>query len=94
MEQPYEKEYVSFVLDIKACFFAHSPNSSFISFSSSLFISTKCAPILKKGNPQSDTNKRDTEIIPWGTDFAEYMQKNVLPERRAVLNDCHSARVF
>lgn len=37
------------------------------------------APILKKGKPQPDASKRDTEIIPWGTDFAEYMQKNVLP---------------
>ena len=37
------------------------------------------APVLKKGKPQPDSNKRDTEIIPWGIDFAEYMQKNVLP---------------
>ncbi|MBD5406416.1 MAG: SAM-dependent DNA methyltransferase [Treponema sp.] len=36
-------------------------------------------PILKKGKPQSDAARRDTEIIPWGTDFAAYMQKNVLP---------------
>ena len=34
---------------------------------------------MKKGKPQPDSNKRDTEIIPWGIDFAEYMQKNVLP---------------
>ena len=36
-------------------------------------------PILKKGKPQPDSALRDTEIIPWGMDFAEYMQKNVLP---------------
>lgn len=35
--------------------------------------------ILKKGKPQPDSNLRDTEIIPWGMDFNEYMQKNVLP---------------
>ncbi len=37
------------------------------------------APVLKKGKPQPDASKRDTEIIPWGIDFAEYMQRNVLP---------------
>ena len=36
-------------------------------------------PILKKGKPVPDASKRDTEIIPWGTDFDAYMQKNVLP---------------
>jgi type I restriction enzyme M protein len=35
--------------------------------------------ILKKGQKQPDTSLRDTEIIPWGTDFKEYMEKNVLP---------------
>ncbi len=29
-------------------------------------------PILKKGKPQPDASKRDTEIIPWGNDFTEY----------------------
>lgn len=36
-------------------------------------------PILKKGKLQPDSALRDTEIIPWGTDFDAYMQKNVLP---------------
>lgn len=36
-------------------------------------------PILKKGKYQPDADLRDTEIIPWGTDFGEYMEKNVLP---------------
>lgn len=36
-------------------------------------------PILKKGKPQPDSKKRDTEIVPWTEDINEYMQKNVLP---------------
>lgn len=36
-------------------------------------------PILKKGNPQPDASKRDTEIVPWTEDIEEYMKKNVLP---------------
>ena len=36
-------------------------------------------PILKKGKPQADSKKRDTEIVPWLEDIDEYMQKNVLP---------------
>ena len=36
-------------------------------------------PILKKGKPQPDSKKRDTEIVPWTEDIDEYMQKNVLP---------------
>lgn len=36
-------------------------------------------PILKKGQPQPDTALRDTETIPWGTDFDAYMAENVLP---------------
>lgn len=35
--------------------------------------------ILKKGKPQSDSSKRDTESIPWAENIEEYMQKNVLP---------------
>lgn len=35
--------------------------------------------ILKNGKPQPDSKLRDTEIIPYGTAFKEYMQKNVLP---------------
>lgn len=37
------------------------------------------ALILKKGKVQADAKLRDSEIIPWGTDVKEYMQKNVLP---------------
>ena len=36
-------------------------------------------PILKKGQPQPDSNKRDTESIPFTEDIDEYMKKNVLP---------------
>ena len=36
-------------------------------------------PILKKGKPQADTSKRDTESIPWTEDIDDYMAKNVLP---------------
>lgn len=36
-------------------------------------------PILKKGKPQADSSKRDTETIPFKEDITEYMQKNVLP---------------
>ena len=36
-------------------------------------------PILKKGKVQPDSNKRDTEIVPWTEDIDEYMAKNVLP---------------
>lgn len=36
-------------------------------------------PILKKGNPQPDSNKRDTESIPWKEDIQAYMDKNVYP---------------
>ena len=36
-------------------------------------------PILKKGNPQPDSNKRDTESIPWKEDIQAYMEKNVTP---------------
>ena len=35
--------------------------------------------VLKKGTMQADPALRDTEIIPWGKDFDEYMAKNVLP---------------
>ena len=36
-------------------------------------------PILKKGNPQPDSNKRDTESIPWKEDIHAYMEKSVYP---------------
>ena len=36
-------------------------------------------PILKKGNPQPDSSKRDTEQIPWKEDVEAYMKKNVYP---------------
>lgn len=36
-------------------------------------------PILKKGKPQADSAKRDTESIPWKEDVETYMQKNVYP---------------
>ena len=36
-------------------------------------------PILKKGKPQADSSKRDTESIPWKEDITAYMKKNVLP---------------
>lgn len=36
-------------------------------------------PILKRGKPQADSAKRDTESIPWTEDVEAYMAKNVLP---------------
>lgn len=36
-------------------------------------------PILKKGNPQPDSSKRDTETIPFKENIDDYMSKNVLP---------------
>ncbi len=36
-------------------------------------------PILKKGKPQPDKAKSDTEIIPLQEDIEEYFKKNVLP---------------
>lgn len=36
-------------------------------------------PILKKGKPQADSSKRDTENIPWKEDVEAYMEKNVYP---------------
>ena len=36
-------------------------------------------PILKKGKPQADSGKRDTETIPWKEKIATYMEKNVYP---------------
>lgn len=36
-------------------------------------------PILKKGKPQADSAKRDTESIPWKENIDDYMAKNVLP---------------
>jgi len=35
--------------------------------------------ILKKGKPQADSAKRDTESIPWKDDVEAYMKKNVYP---------------
>lgn len=36
-------------------------------------------PILKRGKPQPDKSKSDSEIIPLQDDIDEYMKKNVLP---------------
>ncbi len=36
-------------------------------------------PILKKGAPQPDSSKRDTESIPWKDTIDGYMKKNVYP---------------
>ena len=36
-------------------------------------------PILKKGAPQPDSSKRDTESIPWKETIDGYMKKNVYP---------------
>ena len=36
-------------------------------------------PILKKGNLQADSAKRDTESIPWKEDVEEYLNRNVYP---------------
>ena len=36
-------------------------------------------PILKRGKPQPDKAKSDSEIIPLQDDIDEYMKKNVLP---------------
>ena len=36
-------------------------------------------PILKKGKPQADSTKRDTESIPWKEEVEAYMKKNVYP---------------
>ena len=35
--------------------------------------------ILKKGKPQADSTKRDTESIPWKEDVGVYMKNNVYP---------------
>lgn len=36
-------------------------------------------PILKKGKPQADSAKRDSESIPWKEKIEEYMKMNVYP---------------
>ena len=36
-------------------------------------------PVLKKAKYSADPKRRDTETIPYGVDFDEYMAKNVLP---------------
>lgn len=36
-------------------------------------------PVLKKGKPQPDSSRRDTESIPFKEDIDAYMEKNVLP---------------
>ncbi len=36
-------------------------------------------PLLKKGKPQPDSSRRDTESIPFKEDIDAYMEKNVLP---------------
>lgn len=36
-------------------------------------------PILKKGQPQADSSRRETETIPWKENVVEYMKKNVYP---------------
>lgn len=36
-------------------------------------------PVLKKGKPQPDKSKSDTEIVPLSEDIDEYFAKNVLP---------------
>ena len=36
-------------------------------------------PLVKRGKPQPDTAKRDTEVIPFKQDIAQYMARNVLP---------------
>lgn len=36
-------------------------------------------PILKKGKPQADSSKRDSETIPWKEKIDTYMEKNVYP---------------
>ncbi|HHV14020.1 MAG TPA: SAM-dependent DNA methyltransferase [Acholeplasmataceae bacterium] len=36
-------------------------------------------PILKKGKPQADSKKRDTEIIPLKDDIDQFFKENVLP---------------
>jgi type I restriction enzyme M protein len=36
-------------------------------------------PILKKGKPQADTKKRDTEIVPLKEDIKVFFKENVLP---------------
>ncbi len=36
-------------------------------------------PALKRGKPQPDTAKRDTEVIPCKQDIDDYMARNVLP---------------
>ena len=41
----------------------------------------------KKGNVQIDKEKSDTENIPFGTNFDEYMQKNVLPYNQGAFID-------
>ena len=44
-------------------------------------------PILKKGKPQPDKDKRDSESIPLEEDIGSYMEKNVLPYNRLAYLD-------
>lgn len=50
-------------------------------------------PILKKGKPQPDKSKSDTEIIPLTEDKTEYLQKNVLPYNPLAYTDSTKDKV-
>lgn len=51
------------------------------------------SPILKKGKPQPDSSKRDTEIIPIKQDIDDYMARNVLPYNSHAWIDSKKSKV-
>ena len=50
-------------------------------------------PILKKGKPQPDSSRRDSETIPFKEDIQAYMNKNVLPYAPDAWIDTNKSRV-
>lgn len=50
-------------------------------------------PILKKGKPQPDSSRRDSETIPFKEDIQAYMEKNVLPYAPDAWIDTNKSRV-
>jgi type I restriction enzyme M protein len=56
-------------------------------------LGTDGKPVLKKGAVQPDPELRDTENIPWDTDFDAYMNENVLPYAPGAWIDPNKTRV-
>lgn len=50
-------------------------------------------PVLKKGKPQPDSSRRDTESIPFKEDIDAYMEKNVLPYAPDAWIDTNKSKV-